>query len=229
MLEEIFGSVLDAGTAAELTAGGFVLCTAASLALGLATAFLYMHRNTYSKAFVVTLALLPAITQMVILLVNGSLGTGIAVMGAFNLVRFRSIPGSAKEIGSIFLAMALGLATGMGYIGVAVIFLVVYAAASLTLNLTRFGEQRLEEKELRITIPESLDYTGLFGDIFEKYTAKTELIRVKTSNMGSLYQLSYRVRMKAAVSEKEFIDDIRCRNGNLDIILGRVAFEKNEL
>jgi uncharacterized membrane protein YhiD involved in acid resistance len=188
-----------------------------------------MYKSSYSKGFVVTLALLPAVVQIVIMLVNGNLGTGVAVMGAFSLIRFRSAPGGAKEIGSIFLAMALGLATGMGYIAVAVIFLVLYSAVNLLLNSLKFGERSRFEKELKITIPESLDYNGIFDDLFGEYTEKAELIRVKTTNMGSLYELTYSIVMPAAAREKEFIDKLRCRNGNLNIICGRVPMNKDEL
>ncbi|MDD3430344.1 MAG: DUF4956 domain-containing protein, partial [Oscillospiraceae bacterium] len=140
---------------------GFLLCTVCALVLGIVSACIYMYRNTYSKNFVITLALLPAMVQIVIMLVNGNLGTGVAVMGAFSLVRFRSVPGSAREISAIFLAMAIGLATGMGYIGTAAIFLAVIGLAQLVLFGTNFGQQKAAEKELKITIPESLDYSGV--------------------------------------------------------------------
>ena len=188
-----------------------------------------MYRNTYTKGFVVTLALMPAIVQMVIMLVNGNLGTGVAVMGAFSLVRFRSVPGTAREISSIFLAMAVGLATGMGYIGLAALFVVVIGAADTIFTVSRFGEKQTRERALRITIPESLDYTEVFEEIFEQYLKRWELVQVKTTNMGSLFRLDYQVVLKNRKEEKKMIDDLRCRNGNLEILCSRTAIVREEL
>jgi uncharacterized membrane protein YhiD involved in acid resistance len=195
----------------------------ASLILGIVIALVYMFRNTYNKQFVITLALIPIIVQAIIMLVNGSIGTGIAVMGAFSLVRFRSVPGNAKDIGSIFFAMAVGLAAGTGYILFAVLFTVLVGAITIILNITKFGEQKQVNRELKITIPENLNYPGLFDDIFEKYTRKNSLVKVKTSNMGSLYQLHYHITLNDETEEKTFIDALRCRNGNLDIICGHAS------
>lgn len=210
-------------------AGTYLICTAASLILGMAIAGIFMFRNTYSKGFAVTLALMPAIVQMVIMLVNGNLGTGVAVMGAFSLVRFRSVPGRAEEISSIFLAMAVGLATGMGYIGIAVVFVLIIGGANMALTASRFGEKSSGSRVLRITIPESLDYTSIFDELFCQYLKKWELEQVKTSNMGSLYKLDYKVVLKDQKEEKKLIDDLRCRNGNLEIFLGRAMSIREEL
>jgi hypothetical protein len=163
------------------------------------------------------------------MIVNGNIGAGVAVMGAFSLVRFRSIPGSAKEISSIFFAMAIGLATGMGCLTAAFLFLLIVGAMTLLLNTIHFGEQKKIEKELRITIPENLNYSGLFDDLFVKYTKGAELTRVKTTNMGSLYELSYRIILLSQEVEKDFIDELRCRNGNLNIICGSLTVHKDEL
>ena len=176
-----------------------------------------------------TLALLPLIVQMVITLVNGNLGAGIAVMGVFNLVRFRSIPGSAKDIGTVFLAMAIGLATGMGYIGIAIVTGAVMCVLLTAYAALSFGRKPEEEKELKITIPENLDYTGLFDDLFGEYTRSAELISVRTTGMGSLYNLHYHVRLVSPEIEKQFLDAIRCRNGNLDIVCGKVPQTKEAL
>ena len=200
-----------------------------ALALGVVIALIYMFRSVYNKGFVITLALMPAVIQMVIMLVNGNLGTGVAVTGAFSLVRFRSAPGTAKEIISIFLAMAVGLATGMGYIGLAVFFVIVMGIASIVLNLSNFGSSNSSEKSLRITIPESLDYGSIFEDVFEKYLRKWELVQVRTMNMGSLFRLEYRITVKNVIQEKQMIDDLRCRNGNLEILCVRVSSSKEEL
>ena len=176
-----------------------------------------------------TLAILPAVVQAVIMLVNGNLGTGVAVMGAFGLVRFRSAPGNAREIGSVFLAMAIGLATGMGYLGIAVLLLLIIGAAILILTEIPFDSQSFSQKELKVTIPENLDYAGIFDDLFEKYTKSAELMKVRTTNMGSLYELCYRIELKKEEEEKAMLDDIRCRNGNLTIVCGRIAENREEL
>lgn len=207
----------------------YLLCMACSLVLGAVIAWIHSLYNTSSKGLIMTIALLPAIVQMVIMLVNGNLGTGVAVMGAFSLVRFRSVPGNAKEINSIFLAMAVGLATGTGYLIAAVLFVVIIGSVSILYNVTSFGEPKHKEKDLKITIPEGLDYTGIFDDLFQQYTAKQELVQVKTVNMGSLFKLNYRIRLKDPVEEKEFIDKLRCRNGNLEIVCGKVSFGSEEL
>lgn len=207
----------------------FMICTAASLILGAALAWLHNRFNSSSKGFAMTMALLPLVVQMVILLVNGNLGTGIAVMGAFSLIRFRSVPGSAKEICSLFTAMAVGLATGTGYVTVAVIFVVIVGIVSILYNTTGFCEPRTQEKELKITIPEGVDYMSVFNDLFQEYTRKAELIRAKTSNMGSLYKLQYQIILKDPSKEKVFIDELRCRNSNLDISCGRITANSDEL
>lgn len=212
-----------------ITASGFLWCTLTSLVLGAAIAAVSMFRTRYTKSFLLTLAILPAIVQVVIMLVNGNLGTGVAVMGAFSLVRFRSTPGSAREIGSIFLAMAVGLATGMGYLGIAAVFTAILSGVSLLYAATRFGEAAKSEKQLKVTIPESLDYTGVFDDLFQEFTTRAELISVKTTNMGSLYQLQYQIILKDQSKEKEMIDAIRCRNGNLDILCGKIPCNREEL
>lgn len=211
-----------------LTLQVFVLAMLTAFGLGLIATLIYMYKNEYSKNFVVTLALLPAIVGAVILMVNGNLGTGIAVMGAFNLVRFRSIPGGAREIGSIFLAMAIGLASGTGYLGVALVLTLVIGGMSLILFTSPFGELGETEKDLRIVIPEELDYTVIFDDLFAKYTKKVNLVTARTTNMGSLYELHYQISLKDKNKEKDFIDELRCRNGNLNIICGRLK-KKEEL
>jgi uncharacterized membrane protein YhiD involved in acid resistance len=209
--------------------GVFLICIATALVLGGLLGWVHSRYNTSSKGFVVTIAMLPAIVTMVIMLVNGNLGTGVAVMGAFSLVRFRSVPGSAKEISSIFMAMAVGLAAGTGYIAVAFIFVLIVGGVSILYNTTSFGEPMQKEKELKITIPEGLNYTNIFEDIFTKYTKKHELIRAKTTNMGSMYKLDYHISMKNPDEEKNLIDELRCRNGNLEISCGRVTYENGEL
>lgn len=211
MLESVFASAGSIGLAEML------LCTGASLLLGLGVALIYMFRHHYNRNFVLTLTLLPATVQAVILLVNGNLGTGVAVMGAFSLVRFRSVPGTAREIGSIFLAMAVGLACATGYLLYALFLLFFVGAATVLLTLCRFGDQGACARELRISIPENLDYAGLFDDLFATYTRSAQLLRVRTTNMGSLFELRYAITLKDPGAEKQLIDQIRCRNGNLTI------------
>lgn len=206
-----------------------LVCLGAALVLGVVIALIYMRNNTYSKSFVVTLALLPAIVQTVILLVNGNLGVGVAVMGTFSLVRFRSIPGSASEILAVFFAMAVGLATGMGFVMYAVVFTVIVGVVMFLYNHTGFGEGNGLRRTLKVVIPEDLDYAGIFDDLFAEYTKKATLERVHSTNLGSLFELRYTITLKDAAKEKEFIDRIRERNGNLNITCGRMAAGKEEL
>lgn len=213
---EMFSSIING----DLTLITYLKCTAASLAFGVMIAFIYTRWNKYfTQSFITTLILLPAIVQTVIMLVNGNVGTGIAVAGAFSLVRFRSVPGRAKDIAIIFLAMAAGLATGTGYILLAAIFTFILCAAILIINILYSYSSKSLEKQLKITIPENLDYTEIFDDLFDEYTKTIRLEKVKTVNMGSLYCLEYSVILNDENKEKEFIDKIRCRNGNLEIVL----------
>lgn len=216
----LFSSVI---TKESIDIGVYFGCTLVSLFLGLLIAGVYAYRTRYSQSFLVSLIVLPAIVQIVIMLVNGNLGTGVAVAGAFSLVRFRSLPGKAKDIALIFLTMAIGLATGTGYLGIAIVFTVMISVILLLVNWLKIGEPMMNERELTITIPESMDYTDVFDSVFEEYTVQVELMEVRTSNMGSLFKLSYRIKLKEIKKEKEFIDKLRCRNGNLEIRCGRVA------
>lgn len=227
MLDKLFSSVLN-GT---ITAGSFFICLAVSVVLGGAMAAVCAFRRHSSRSFVLTMAMLPALIQVVIMLVNGNLGAGVAVMGAFSLVRFRSAPGTALEISCVFLAVVVGLANGMGYIGVAIITVLVAGLLALVITLLKVGGDVANdpaEKELKVVIPEDLDYSGVFDDLFERYTVKAELMRVKTINMGSLYRLTYRLRLKDPKEEKELLDAIRCRNGNLEIICSRIEQQVQE-
>ena len=225
MLDIISESVINGSP----TVWNLLLCTLCSLILGLGVAFIYMFKNQYSKSLAVTLVLIPATVQIVIMLTSGNIGAGVATAGAFNLVRFRSLPGKARDIGSLFFAMALGLATGMGYLFYACVFVLLIGCASLLLTGIRFGQKASDNRILRITIPENLDYDNLFHNIFLKYTKSSELMQVKTTNMGSLYELTYTVRLKSDSMPKAFIDELRCRNGNLSILLSREQHDGEEL
>ena len=201
----------------------FILSTVTSLILGIIIAFAFNFRQKKTKSFMMTLALLPVIVQVVIMLVNGNIGTGVAVMGAFSLVRFRSVPGSAMDICAIFLSMAVGLATGTTHIGLAVTLALCVSVLNIIYTLLPIEKRKSNEKELNITIPESLDYTEVFDDIFEKHLSHYELVSVKTTNMGSLFKLKYRITFKSGTNEKQLIDELRCRNGNLEIMCSRTA------
>lgn len=204
-----------------MTLSAFLMCIFAALVLGVLTALVFSFRNKHSGSLILALAVLPPIVTMVIMMVNGNIGAGLAVAGTFSLVRFRSAPGTAREICGLFMSTAIGITCGMGYIGIAAVFFLVMAVFLVLLSLFRFGETAASSRQLKITIPENLDYDGLFDDIFEKYTSRHELVRVKTTNMGTLYELTYTINLKTPEVSKQFIDDIRCRNGNLNIICGR--------
>ena len=224
----MFTSILT-GVEGSLTVQNAVLCMAVSLLLGILISAAYGIQGTCSKNFMVTLVLLPVLVQMIIMLVNGTLGTSVAVLGAFSLVRFRSVPGSSKEMAVIFFAMAAGLATGMGFLSFAVLMTAIIGGVFLLLEKTRFGESKRERKDLRVTIAEHLDYTEIFDDIFRQYTDQCDLQRVKTTNLGSMYELEYHIVLKDLRREKEMLDAIRCRNGNLTVICGRRAAIQEEL
>lgn len=225
----VLNSILTNGSDALVASGEFFICMAVAFVLGIGLAWVHGYKNQTTRNFVLTLALLPMMVQTVIMLVNGNLGTGVAVMGAFSLVRFRSAPGNSKEISSIFLVMAVGLAAGMGYLGVALIL--VLTAGGVTVLALSLPWEKWEtcEKELKVTIPENLDYAGVFDELFEKYTKQAKLMRVKTVNMGSLYELHYHIRLRDDRQEKAFLDEVRCRNGNLSLVCGRIASGREEL
>ena len=191
----MFTSVLNP-VEGSMTLQNALLCAAVSLALGVFIAFIYGWQGACSKNFMVTLAMLPVLVQMVIMLVNGNLGTSVAVLGAFSLVRFRSVPGSSKEMAVIFFAMAIGLATGTGYLGFAAAMTFVVGVVFLILEKSHFGEWKQERKDLRVTIAEHLDYTEIFDDIFQTYTSQCRLQKVKTTNLGSMYELDYHITLK---------------------------------
>ncbi len=213
-----FSGIFDSTSTKVIEVSDFLVCVGISLILGAVLATVFAFKTSSSKSFLVTLALLPATVCVVIMTVNGNIGTGVAVAGAFSLVRFRSAPGTAKEISAIFLAMASGLLAGMGYIAYAILFTVILCAAYMVFNLLVFSDKRKSsEKILTVTIPENLDYNGVFDDIFAKHLKSAKLVSVKTSGLGSLYKLKYDIVLKSAETEKDMIDEMRCRNGNLEI------------
>ncbi len=225
MLDTLFNPIYSD----TFTIANYIVCTVTSLVLGIIIAITAGFRSRKSRSLLLSLVLLPAIVQTVIMLVNGSVGTGIAVMGAFSLVRFRSVPGTAKEIVCIFLAMASGLATAMGYLALSVLFVIIACVAMFISSFIRIPEKDDLKRELRITVPEDLNYAHCFDEIFEKYALSSRLTTVKTTNMGSLYKLIYMIELVNEDSIQEFIDELRCRNGNLEIALLIPVTPQNEL
>lgn len=220
MPQSLFGGLFDTATTQVLSPTDFLLCVGTALLSGLILALLYLLRSHSTRSFVATLAILPAVVCVVIMMVNGNLGLGVAVAGAFNLVRFRSVPGSAREITALFLAMGAGLIAGMGYLAYCLLFTLLLGGVSTLYGFLNLGARsQLLHKTLHITIPENLDYHGVFDDLFSSYTTQCELCQVRTTNMGSLYRLTYNLTLRQTGKEKEFLDALRCRNGNLEISL----------
>lgn len=230
-METLFKGIFDSELTTVISVADFLLCIGISLVIGLIIAGSYMYKTRYTKSFVVTLAILPAVVCVVIMMVNGNVGTGVAVAGAFSLVRFRSAPGTAKEIGTLFLAMGAGLIAGMGYLGYAMLFAIILSTVFAIYGQLEFGTKKQSAlyKTLSITIPENLDYSGVFDEIFQTYTHTCELTNVKTTNMGSLFRLTYDIVLKDSAKEKELIDKLRCRNGNLEINLSKQTTITTEL
>ncbi|MBP3368519.1 MAG: DUF4956 domain-containing protein [Clostridia bacterium] len=231
MLSKLFSGLFDTEFTSVISVPDFLACIGASLVIGIIIAAAYIFKTRYTKSFIVTLAILPAVVCVVIMMVNGNVGAGVAVAGAFSLVRFRSVPGNAKEIVALFLAMAAGLITGMGYIAFAFPFAVILSAILMLYSTLDFGAKKRTAayKTIRITVPENLDYTGVFEEVLEKYTTAYELTGVKTTNMGSLFRLTYDVTLRDTALERELIDELRCRNGNLEISVSKQTTVTAEL
>ena len=220
----IFGNIYFEGL--EIGAS-YLIGAAIALLCGALVAMVSSFRSHTTKSFFVTLVILPFAVQTVIFMVNGNVGTGIAVAGAFSLVRFRSLPAKAKDIISIFVSMTAGLACAAGFMGIAILFTVVACVFFVLLSSIKMRSDKAQE--LRITIPENINFVGVFDDLFEKYTAKNELLSVKSANMGSLYKLTYRIEMKNQNDIREFIDELRVRNGNLEIAIFKIEGNAEEL
>ena len=218
-----FESILGTNTMVNV----YLICLGVSLLCGVLSAFAAAFRSHATKSFLVCLILLPMIVTTVIMMVNGNVGTGVAVMGAFSLVRFRSVPGKARDIAAIFLTMTAGLACAAGYVVIAVLFTLLVGVVMVLLSFIPMGEQRT--LDLTITVPETLHFHNAFADVFEKHTSSCRLVRTKTTNMGSLFRLTYNLTMKEPAMEKEMIDQLRCRNGNLEISISRQETSDAEL
>ena len=229
MLSTIFSSIFSTGTETAISVVSFLVCIAVSLGIGAFLTWACSYHSKLSKSFKVTIGLLPAVVCVVIMMVNGNVGAGVAVAGAFSLVRFRSAPGNGKDIATIFLAMGAGLISGMGYLAYAVLYALIMGIVMLVINTKFLSKKDNKAKLLKITIPEDLDYSEIFNDVFEEYTSSCETVSVKTSNMGSLYKLKYNIVLKDSAKEKEMIDALRCRNGNLEIALSNQEETSNEL
>lgn len=214
MLESLFSN-----TDSNIKISSILICTLVSLILGLVIAHTHKKTSRYSKDFLITLSILPVLIQTIMIMVNGNLGTSVAILGAFSLVRFRSIPGTSKEILSVIFAMTIGLATGMGHAIFASIITIIVSLAIILFSKVNIFALNKEEQILKITIPENMDYTTMFDKIFKKYTKEVYLESSKTTNMGSLFELTYRITLNNKVNEKEFIDEIRVKNGNLKVML----------
>ena len=211
----MFNSILTE----SLSLSSFAICISVAFVLGFIISILHMKTARSTRNFTTTLLILPALVTTVILMVNGNLGTSIAALGAFTLVRFRSIPGNSREILAVFFAMAIGLAVGTGFVGFACLFTLIVALVILIADVCHFGEMKREEKILKILIPEDLDYTSCFDEELETFTSHHELQKAKTVNMGSVFELTYRIELKKETNEKEFVDALRVKNGNLKIVL----------
>lgn len=223
-------SIIYNESIATLSMQNMLICSLVSVILGIIIAVAYMiTSDRYTKNFAITLALLPILVQVVIMLVNGNLGTGVAILGAFSLVRFRSVPGNSKEIAAVFWAMATGLATGTGYIGFAALFVIIVAIFFFVLSKTGFGDKKDLKKRLKVIIPENLDYTSIFDDIFARFVTEHSLVKVKTTNLGSMIELVYEIQLMDETKEKAFIDEIRTRNGNLTVLIERKGNNTEEL
>ena len=230
-MENLFRGLFDTSMTAVIEVWECLLCVGVALVLGLLIAFAYTYKTRYTKSYLITLALLPAVVAVVIMMVNGNIGAGVAVAGAFSLVRFRSAPGSAREIVTLFLAMGAGLIVGMGYLAYAALFTLILSLIFLLYNRLDLGTGRASAryKTVTVTIPEDLDYSTVFEELFLEYTTAFELVRVKTVNMGSLFRLTYHVTLRDPATEKELIDKMRCRNGNLEITVSRQETVEGQL
>ncbi|WP_308689113.1 DUF4956 domain-containing protein [uncultured Streptococcus sp.] len=226
MFDQLFNDVFTGTTINPASMFGAI---GVGLVLGLILAKVYQYKTVYSKSFMMTLVMLPTLIAIVIFLVNGSLGAGVAVMGAFSLIRFRSAPGGAKELLAIFLAMTIGIAVGMGYLIFASVFTIIMSVVMLLLETVNFGQMKHSMRQVTVVIPESLDYETVFDDIFQKATNYVELANVKTSDMGSLFKIKYIVQLNGTMTEKELMDALRTRNGNLEIAISRYVTKENEL
>ena len=221
----MFNTIFDASTTG-LEIPTALIAAGVALVLGVAIAITHAKTSQTTKGMMVTLAVLPLLVMAVMIMINGNLGTSIAILGAFSLIRFRSMEGRAKDLLAIFAAMMIGLACGMGHVLFGAVMTVLYIIATLLFTYTHLLEPNRHERVLKVVIPEDLDYEEVFEEIFKKYTARARLVRMKTMNMGSLYKLTYDVKMRNGVREKDFLDEIRVKNCNLKVLLSEPCCEE---
>lgn len=230
VLDNMFMNIFDDAYTVPFTVQEFITCLLSGLLVGAMISLFYATHNEHTESFISAVFLLPAVVAIIIVTVKDSIGAGIAVMGAFALVRFRSTPGKAKEITAIFIAMGSGLLIGVGYIGYALLLTVLLGIILIAFHKINEPEEAAQPgRLLRVTIPEDLNYTTVFDDIFDKYTTYHRRIRVKTTNMGSMYRLTYEVSLADPAREKEMIDAIRSRNGNLEVSLSEIEESDDSL
>ena len=224
-MTNIFSSIFTG----SLTLGQFILAISSSMFMGLILSVVFMYRNTYTRSFISALVLIPAVETVVIMLVNDNLGVGLSVAGSFALIRFRSVKGNAKELVAVFIAMTIGIICGTGYVALAAVFTLMLCTVMFALTVSGFGKVSENERYLKITIPESLNYDEVFDEVLDRYAGRYELESIKTLTLGSLFRLEYSITMKEPARIREMIDELRTRNGNLEIMCGRPAVNREEL
>ena len=224
-MTNIFGSIFTG----SLTLGQFLLAIVASMFMGLILAIVFMYRNSYTRSFVSALVLIPAVETVVIMLVNDNIGVGLSVAGSFALIRFRSVKGTAKELAAVFIAMTIGIICGTGYVALAGVFTLLLTVVMFALTITGFGKVSENNRYLKITIPELLNYDEVFHPVLNKYCRSWELESIKTLTLGSLFRVEYSAVLKDANKTKAMIDELRTRNGNLEIMCGKPATNREEL
>ncbi|MCX4269049.1 MAG: DUF4956 domain-containing protein [Lachnospiraceae bacterium] len=230
----MFETIFTSASQTELPVCTTILSMGLALLLGIGISLAYLisgrkNGDAYSVRFIITLALLPCMVSVVIVLVGTNVARAFSIAGVFSLVRFRSLPGDSRDISCVFFAMAVGLSVGMGFLTLAVLVTFFIGLAMVFLYWSGFAVPKVQKKELKITVPENMNFTGAFDDLLIKNTENYSLERIRTTNMGTLYELTFSVQMKKEADEKEMIDAIRCRNGNLNIVLCRCGAEEATL
>lgn len=225
MIEQMFGLVEDTSINLKTTLISMLLAAVFGLIIGGAY-LLVCKKEQRSRSFFLSMVMIPAVVAVVIILVGSNVARAFSIAGIFALVRYRSAPGDGKDIAFVFMAMAAGLSCGLGYLTLGFVVVVVLSVVVVLVNAAGNRFIKSECRQLRILIPEDMDYQGVFDDIFNEYAAKASLEKVKTTNMGTLYELTYRIAFKKEINEKQFLDSIRCRNGNLTVILSRVELSQ---
>ncbi len=224
----MFDALFTSGIGETLTISKTLLILLAALVCGLAVSQLYIFthkKEAGSQSFPISLIMLPAIIAIIILLIGDNIARAFSLAGAFSLIRFRSAPGEPEDIAYIFFTLAVGLACGMGYIGYAALFVIILGSVMLILHRFKYAKPKHAAMLLKLSVPENLNYEGLFDDILDRYTNTWQMNRVKTSEFGTLFVLFYTIDFKKDCAQKTFLDELRCRNGNLDIALTRSDFE----